>query len=169
MQTCVFISCGYDRHACHLHQLLASSAPAPSPPPPAAGGLRAAVLLPNLAAHFSCTLCPHCLPHPGARGRPPWGPLQSSPFFRIVVYCCLVAESCLALCNPMDCSTPGFPVRRHLPELLKLMSIESVMPSNHLILCCPLLLLPSIFPSIRVFFFFFLKEFTSCSFVFIQN
>ena len=37
------------------------------------------------------------------------------------------------------------------PSLLKLMSIESVMPSDHLILCCPLLLLPSIFPSIRVF------------------
>ena len=36
-------------------------------------------------------------------------------------------------------------------NLLKLMSMESVMPSNHLILCCPLLLLPSIFPSIRVF------------------
>ena len=36
-------------------------------------------------------------------------------------------------------------------SLLKLMSIKSVMPSNHLILCCPLLLLPSIFPSIRVF------------------
>ena len=43
---------------------------------------------------------------------------------------------------------PGFLVRHHL---LKLMSIESVMPFNHLILCCPLLLLPSIFPSIRVF------------------
>ena len=36
-------------------------------------------------------------------------------------------------------------------SLLKLMSIESVMPSNHLILCCPLLLMPSVFPSIRVF------------------
>ena len=47
----------------------------------------------------------------------------------------------------------GFPVYHHhqLPELLKLMSIESVMPSNHLILCHPLLLLPPIFPSIRVF------------------
>ena len=45
----------------------------------------------------------------------------------------------------------GFPVLHHLPELLKLMSIESVMPSNHLILCHPLLLLPSIFPNIRVF------------------
>ena len=51
----------------------------------------------------------------------------------------------------MDCSTPGFPVLHCLPNLLKLISIESVMPSNHLILCHPLLLLPSIFPSIRVF------------------
>ena len=52
------------------------------------------------------------------------------------------------LCDPMDCSTPGFPVHYHL-ELLKLVSIELVMPSNHLILCHPLLFLPSIFPSIR--------------------
>ena len=66
--------------------------------------------------------------------------------------CCSVAQPCLTLCNPMDCSTPGFPVPHHLPErLLKLMSIESVMPSNHLFLCRPLFLLPSIFPSIRVF------------------
>ena len=48
----------------------------------------------------------------------------------------------------MDCSTPGFPV---LDRLLELASCESVMPSNHLFLCCPLLLPPSIFPSIRVF------------------
>ena len=52
----------------------------------------------------------------------------------------------------MDCSTPGFPVHHQLLELLKLMSIESVMPSNHLILCRPLLLLLSIFPSIMLFF-----------------
>ena len=51
----------------------------------------------------------------------------------------------------MDCSMPGLPVHHQLPELLRRISIESVMPSNHLILCCPLLLLPSIFPSIRVF------------------
>ena len=51
----------------------------------------------------------------------------------------------------MDCSMPGFPVLHYLSEFLKLVSIESVIPSNHLILCCPLLLLPSIFPSIRVF------------------
>ena len=51
----------------------------------------------------------------------------------------------------MDRSTPGLPVHHQLPEPPKPMSTESVMPSNHLILCCPLLLMPSIFPSIRVF------------------
>ena len=52
----------------------------------------------------------------------------------------------------MNCSMPGLPVHHQLPECPpKPMSIESVMPSNHLILCRPLLLLPSIFPSIRVF------------------
>ena len=53
--------------------------------------------------------------------------------------------------TPMDCSMPGLPVHHQIPGLLKLMSIESVMPSNHVILCHPLLLLPSIFPKIRVF------------------
>ena len=53
--------------------------------------------------------------------------------------------------TPMDYTTPGLPVHHHLLEFTQLMSIESVMPSNHLILCPPLLLLPSIFPSIRVF------------------
>ena len=52
---------------------------------------------------------------------------------------------------PMDCSIPGFPVHYQFLEFLKLMSIESVMLPNHLILYCPLLLLPSIFPSITVF------------------
>ena len=61
-----------------------------------------------------------------------------------------IAQSCLTLCDPMDGSMPGFPVHHQLPEFTQLMSIESVMPSNHLILCRPLLL-PSIFPSIRVF------------------
>ena len=55
------------------------------------------------------------------------------------------------LCNTMNRSTPGLPVHHHSQSLPKLMSIESVMPSNHLILCHPLLLLPSIFPNIRVF------------------
>ena len=69
-----------------------------------------------------------------------------------------VAQSCVTLCGPMNCSTPGFPVHQGREgsitnswHLLKLMSIGSVMPSNHLILCHPLLLLPSIFPSFRVF------------------
>ena len=61
-----------------------------------------------------------------------------------------VVQLCLTLCNPMDCSTLGFPVPISR-SLLKLLSTESMMPSNHLILCCPLLLLLSIFPSIRVF------------------
>ena len=51
----------------------------------------------------------------------------------------------------MGCSTPGFPSITNSLNSLKLMSIESVMPSNHLILCRPLLLLPSIFPTITVF------------------
>ena len=51
----------------------------------------------------------------------------------------------------MDCSMPGFPSITNCRSLLKLMSIKSVIPSNHLILCRPLLLLASIFPSIRVF------------------
>ena len=62
-----------------------------------------------------------------------------------------VTQSCPTLCNPMDCITPGFPVHHQLLEFAQLLSLMSVMPSNHLILCCPLLLQPSIFPSIRVF------------------
>ena len=61
-----------------------------------------------------------------------------------------VAQLCLTLCDPIDCSTGDFSVTNSW-ALLKLMSIESVMPSNHLIFCHPLLLPPSIFPSIRVF------------------
>ena len=61
-------------------------------------------------------------------------------------------SSCVQLCEPMDCSMPGLPVHHQLPEFPKLMSIESVMPSNHLILCHPLLLLPSIFSNIDVYF-----------------
>ena len=62
-----------------------------------------------------------------------------------------VAQSCLTLCDPMNGSTQGLSVHHQLRSPPKPMSIESVMPSNHLILCRPLLLLPSIFPSIRVF------------------
>ena len=55
------------------------------------------------------------------------------------------------LCDPMDCSTQASLSITNSQSLLKFMSIESVMQSNHLILCCTLLLPPSIFPSIRVF------------------
>ena len=61
---------------------------------------------------------------------------------------CSVAQLCLTLWDPVDCSMPGFPIHHHYQSLLKLISIESVMPPNHLILCHPLLLLPSIFPSL---------------------
>ena len=62
-----------------------------------------------------------------------------------------VSQSCPTLCHPMNNSTPGLPVHHHLLSSLKLTSIELVMPSSHLILCRPLLLLPPIPPSIRVF------------------
>ena len=69
----------------------------------------------------------------------------------IFTWFCSVSQSCPALCDPMDYSMPGFPVHHQLLEFTQTHVIESVMPSNHLILCCPLLLLLSIFPSIRVF------------------
>ena len=63
-----------------------------------------------------------------------------------------VTKSCPTLCDSRDCSTRSQVSMSTISwSLLKLISTESVMPSNHLILCCPLLLLPSIFPSIRVF------------------
>ena len=58
---------------------------------------------------------------------------------------------CPAFCDPMDCSTPGPSVLHYLLEFVQLSSVELVVSSNHLVLCHPLLLLPSIFPSIRVF------------------
>ena len=62
-----------------------------------------------------------------------------------------VAQSCPTLCDPMDHSTPGLTVHHQLPEFTQTHVHESVMPFNHLILCHPLFLSPSIFPSIRVF------------------
>ena len=74
---------------------------------------------------------------------------QGSPF----VSCCChsVTKSCPAFCNPMNFIMPGFLSFTISQSLLKLLSIELVMPSNHLILCHPLLFLPSIFLSISVF------------------
>ena len=60
-------------------------------------------------------------------------------------------QSCPTLCDPMDCGMPGFPSFTISQSLLKPVSTESVMQSNCLILCRPLLLLPPIPPSIKVF------------------
>ena len=62
-----------------------------------------------------------------------------------------ITQLCLTLCNPMNCSTPASLSIADSQSLLKFMSFESVMPSNHPILCHPLLLLPSIFPNIKDF------------------
>ena len=62
----------------------------------------------------------------------------------------VVAQLCQTLSNPVDCSTPGITVLHCLLEFAQLRSVELIKPSNHLILCCPLLL-PSLFPNIRVF------------------
>ena len=125
----------------------------------------------------SCQVLWHCEPSAYCCDMPSF--TNCEVLISMSCYCCLVTQLCLTLCNPMDCSTPGFSVHHHL--LLKLMSIalekemathssilawktpwteklgglqsrgsmESVMPSNHLILSR--LLLHSIFPSIRVF------------------
>ena len=60
-------------------------------------------------------------------------------------FCCSVAQSCLTLCDPMDCRTPDFPILYCLPEFSQ-SHIQSVMPSNHLILYYPLLLLSTVSP-----------------------
>ena len=70
-------------------------------------------------------------------------------FMYSISCCCSLAKSCPTLCNPMDYRIPA-PLSIISQSLFKLRPIESVMLSNHLILCCPLLL-HSIFPSIRVF------------------
>ena len=82
---------------------------------------------------------------------------QCTPLFSHVftilcfICCCSVSKLCPTLCDPMDCSMQALLFFTISRSLLKLIAIESVMPSNHLIICCPFLLPPSIFPSIRVF------------------
>ena len=88
--------------------------------------------------------------------------MEGIPGRRKVIFRCLIKcgifvfvivqlLSHVRLCEFVDCSAPGFPVLHHLLELAQTHVFESVMPANHPILCRPLLLLPSIFPSIRVF------------------
>ena len=68
-----------------------------------------------------------------------------------VVQFSLVAQSCPTLCDPMNCSTPGLPVHHQIPQFTQSHVHPVGDASNHLILCRPLLLPPSIFPGIRVF------------------
>ena len=68
-----------------------------------------------------------------------------------VWWCCSVVQSCLTFCDPMNSVCPASLSFTISLSLLKFMSIASVIPSNHLVLCRLLLLLPSIFPSIRIF------------------
>ena len=70
---------------------------------------------------------------------------------RTLTYCCLVTKLCLTLCEPVDCSMPGFPVLHHLPEFAQThvqRGRNAIQPSHPLL---PILLLPSIFQNIRVF------------------
>ena len=84
---------------------------------------------------------------------PVWRGHTSSRLFNLPTRECLssVAQSCPTLFDPMNRSMPGLPVHHQLLEFTQLMPIESMMSSSHLIVCHPLLLLPSIFPSIGVF------------------
>ena len=81
-----------------------------------------------------------------------WNLFNCEQFHCYDCCCCSFSKSCLTLCEPIHCSIAGasrfFTISQ---SVLKLMSIDSVMPSNNLIICSPLILLPSIFPSIRVF------------------
>ena len=75
--------------------------------------------------------------------------LESNTTLNNSLCCCYsVTKSCLALCNPMDCSTSDSSVLQYSQSLLRFIDLVML---NHLIFCCPLLLLPSIFPSIRIY------------------
>ena len=74
-------------------------------------------------------------------------PCKSTPYFQFSS----VAQLCPTLCDPMNCNMPGLPVHHQLQSSPKLMFIELMIPSSHLILCRPLLLQAPIPPSIRVF------------------
>ena len=82
---------------------------------------------------------------------PTWSWLIASKWPHLLLQFSSVAQSCPTLCEPMDCSTPGLPVHHQLLEFTQTHVHRLVMPSSHLILCRPLLLLPPIPPSIRVF------------------
>ena len=102
-------------------------------------------------------LPPEDLPDIGIEPASPGSTALADEFFtteppgKTLIQFSSIAQLCPTLCDPMNHSTPGLPVHDQLLELLKLMSIESVMPSSHLILSRPPLLPHPIPPSIRVF------------------
>ena len=77
--------------------------------------------------------------------------IQNAHFSALNADCCLVTKLCPTLWIPMDCNRPGFPALHHLLEFAQTHVHCFSDAANHLILCRPLLLLPSVFPSIRVF------------------
>ena len=103
--------------------------------------------------------------HDTALSFPLCSPVPVSPFYLSITFqtpcilihcwllycCCSVSQSCLTLCTPWTAACRASLSFTIFWRLLRFISTELVMPSNHLILCRPLFLLPSIFPSIRVF------------------
>ena len=92
---------------------------------------------------------PGDLPDPGSKPSSPVSSALTGGFFLPSISS--VAQSCMTMCDPMECNPPGLPVYHQLPEITQLMSIEAMMLSNHLHLCHHLHLPPSIFLSIRLF------------------
>ena len=93
--------------------------------------------------------CGILVPQSRTKSVPPVVKAQSLNHWLVVIQ---LLQSCLTLCSPMGCSMPGFPVLHYLPQFADTQVQWIGDAINHLILCCPLLLLPSIFPSIRIFF-----------------
>ena len=103
----------------------------------------------DLHTQFRLWCHERCLAHGGCSIHFLWG---NQKYIRSDSGCCCSgAKSRPTLCGPMDCSRSRFLSLTISQNLCKFMSIESVIASNHLSFYCPLLLLPSIFPNIRVF------------------
>ena len=107
-----------------------------------------------MSSIYSCPMCFH-----SSRDLPSFMPWNATLLQQILVYdfstfrvqFSSVTQSCLTLWDPMNCSTLVLPVHHQFLDLIKLMSIESMMPFRHLILCRPLLLLSPIPSSISLF------------------
>ena len=123
---------------------------APSAAPSNAAGLTQGPCLSQAFPGQPILDCPDHCPRPNP-SPPSLLFLHCAPLYLTSVQFSSVAQSCPTLCDPLNHSTPGLPVPQYLLEFAQTHATESVMPSNHLILCHPLLLLPSVFPSIRVF------------------